>query len=85
MNNPVRWTAVVQVLDVVTRMHSQQLIDVGQWRIVELEIDIEPGGNQAVVDGTQSIRAFRMMSAHIVLPTVAVCNESSYRHEERLI
>jgi hypothetical protein len=73
-------TGAVHAIDVIARMDTQQLLHISQRRIVELKIDIQPGSNQAVINGPKPIRAFRMVGAHVVLPAVAVGNEGGSCH-----
>jgi hypothetical protein len=61
--------------DVLGRMHSGNLLERGQRRIVEGQIHVEPGGDQPVADGGQALRAFGMMRPHVMQPTVAMRDE----------
>jgi hypothetical protein len=71
----------MHVIDVVARMNAQQLIHLGQRCVVELQVNVEARRNQAIADGTKAIRTFRMMSAHVVLQTVAMGNEGGSGHD----
>jgi hypothetical protein len=62
-------------------MDSKQLVHFSQWRIVKLNVGIQPGSNQAVADGSEPIGAFRMVGSHVVLPAVAVRDEGRNRHD----
>jgi hypothetical protein len=72
----------MHVIDVIAWMYTNQLIHISQRRIVELKINIQSRSNQAIIDGPEPIRAFGMMSAHIVLPAVLMRDESGSCHNE---
>lgn len=82
MEDTVCGTAVVHVVHVVARMYSQQLLHLDQWRIMELQINVETGGDQAIANGPEPVRALRMMCAHVVLPAIAMGNEGGGCHIE---
>jgi hypothetical protein len=82
MDDAMRRTAVMHMVYVVARMNAQQLLHLRQRCIVELEIDVETGGNQAIADRAEPVRALRMMRSHVVLPAVAMGNEGGGCHIE---
>jgi hypothetical protein len=79
------WAGLLLVVDVVTRMHPQQLLDFRQRRVVKLQVNIKPRSDQTIIDGAQSIGALRMMRTHVVLPAVAMGNEGGGCHSEGLV
>jgi hypothetical protein len=82
MHDAMCRTAVMHMIYVVARMNTQQLLHLRQRCVVELEVEVESGSNQAIADRAEPVRAFRMMRAHVVLPAVAVGNEGGGCHVE---
>jgi hypothetical protein len=62
---------------VFRRVDADDLLQRGEGRIVESQIEIQPGGDQPVADGGEALRALRMVRTHIVQPAVAVGDEGS--------
>ena len=61
-------------------MDSHQLLEGGERCIVIAEIGIDPLSNQVIIDGSQTLRAFRMMRTHIMQQAVAMGDEGSGCH-----
>ena len=80
MHDAVFRRGTLDAFQVRRRMHAQQLLERGERRVVIDEIRIEPLGDQVIVDGGQTLRAFRMMRAHVVQLAVAVGDEGSGCH-----
>jgi hypothetical protein len=56
------------------------LLESRQRRVVINEIGIDALGDQVIVDGSEALRAFRVMRPHIVQLAVAMGDEGSGRH-----
>jgi hypothetical protein len=84
MHDAVRRTAVMHVIDVVARMNAQQLLHLDQRRVMELQVHVEAGGNQAIADRAEPIGTFRMVGAHVVLQAVAMGDEGGGCHDGSL-
>ena len=61
-------------------MNTKQLFKRCKRCIVINKISVNPLSNQVVIDGGKSLRAFWVMSPHVVQLTIAMGNEGSGRH-----
>ena len=60
-----------------SRMHAQQLLEGSQRRVVIHEIGVDALGDQVIVDGGETLRAFRVMRTHVVQLAVAMGDKGS--------
>ena len=80
MDNTQLGGCTLDALKVRSRMDAQQLFEGRRRRVVVNEIGIDSLGNQVIVDGSQTLRAFRMMRTHIMQLAVAMGDEGSGCH-----
>jgi hypothetical protein len=59
-------------IDVGRVVHAQQMAAVHQGRIVVDQVIVQVGGMQAILDGAQARRAFRMPVAHVVFAALGM-------------
>ena len=63
MHDAICRTAVMHMIYVVARMNTQQLLISRQGSLMELQRTIQPGRNQAILNGIKATRAFRVTLA----------------------
>jgi len=80
MDDAMLGRSTLDALEVRCRMDAQQLFEGCQRGIVINKIGIDPLRNQVIIDGRQTLRAFRVMRPHVVQLAVAMGNESSGCH-----
>ena len=61
-------------------MDAQQLLEGGDRGVVINEIGVDPLGDQVVIDGGETLRAFRVMRTHVVQLAVTMGDDGSGRH-----
>jgi hypothetical protein len=59
---------------------AHQLFKGGERRVVVDEIGVDPLGDQVIIDGGQTLRAFRVMRTHVVQLAVTMGDDGSGRH-----
>ena len=70
----------LDALEVGGRMHTQQLFERSQRRIVIHEVGVDTLGDQVIVDSGETLRAFRVMRTHVMQLAVAMGDKGSGRH-----
>ena len=63
-----------------SRVHPQQLLKGGKRCVVVNEIGINTLSNQVIIDGGQTLWAFRVMRTHVMQLAVAMGDEGSGCH-----
>ena len=61
-------------------VNTEQLFEGGEWRVVIDEIRVNSLSDQVIVDGSQTLRAFRVMRTHIVQLAITMGNDGSGCH-----
>ena len=80
MDDPHFRRGALDAFEMRGRMDAQQLFEGGQRRVVVHEIGVDALGDQVIVDGGQTLRAFRVMRPHVVQLAVAMGDEGSGGH-----
>ena len=66
---------LLNLFNVIKRMHQLQLLDAGSRRIQALDQRSNARRNQLVIDGRQALGALRMMGAHLVFETIGMTDK----------
>ena len=66
MHNPMLRRKTLQVLQMRYRMHAHQLGECCPWRLMESKEMIQPLGNHVITNRRQTLRTFRVISAHVM-------------------
>lgn len=61
-------------------MNTHKLLESRKRRVVIIEIGVDSLSDEMIVDGGKTLRAFRVMRAHVVQLAVAMGDEGSGRH-----